>query len=433
MSITVLDTPRKIHTSRKRIVRIFLLFFALLIFIVGILLMPLLFQELRREESISSFTVSGNSLYFGGGYHLYRLDLSTRSLEPLFRTDRILVEQPIIAEGVAYFGGPSWQNRWGFSGDDDAFFALDLHSGRIVWRFEFDHQSREGGRTVGTYPTIAGDRILVCASQHLDCLDRRNGQLLWHIDGWFGGITRPYIFRDFVCYKINEEYFTGSSQNDGHWAVVELASGNRRRIIPTVEKPGTYEDMEGNGSCVLVDGVLYGATRYYHFGAMDLQAERLLWEFDGTEDELWQFSQHTPAVNDRLVYTAAGDSIYALDRKTGQVVWKAWAGEVCPVKNFEGYEYRTGAYRVRFAATNDVVIARGFSGVGAWRADTGQLLWSVKSEAGYDDADPLIFEETAIISCAKECRVFALDLRTGHELWSVSVPDCTYYKLVDKS
>jgi outer membrane protein assembly factor BamB len=183
----------------------------------------------------------------------------------------------------------------------------------------------------------------------------------------------------------------------------------------------------------LVEGVLYGATRYHHFGVIDLNRERLVWEFDGTEDGLWRFSQYAPAVNNKLVFTAAGDSIYAFDRATGHVVWKAWVGAISPVKNFEGYQWKSGADRVRFAATNDIVVARGFTGIGAWRADTGQPLWLTKNEASYADADPLILESTVIVSCAKECRVLALDLETGKELWSVSVPDCTYYMLVDKS
>jgi len=310
---------------------------------------------------------------------------------------------------------------------------VDLGSGS---RF---HEFSQGGGygTYGTYPVIAGDHILVCARQHLYCVDRHNGDVLWKIDTWLGedeGVTRPYVFDGLVHYKINEEKFAHTHENDGHWAVVDLASGQRRGIIPTAKNPGTYEDTDGHGSGALVDGVLYGATRYRHFGAIDLKAQRLLWEFDAETigfPQVRQFSRYAPAVNESLVVTSAWETLYALRRKTGEIVWTASLGDIIPQQTPPGYIYPPRGEQVRFAATNDIVIARGHSGVAAWRANAGDLLWSIQSQASYRDADLLILGETVVVGCAKECRVFALDLKTGKEHWSVSVPDCTYYVLAD--
>jgi outer membrane protein assembly factor BamB len=432
MSATVLDIPGKRLAPRKRVAKMFLAFFVLMILIAGILLTLVFFTEERRQgKAISNFTLVENSVYFGGGYHLYRLDLSTRSLETVFSADRILVEQPVIADGIAYFGGRGYLSKWGFRSGHDTLFALDLQSRHLRWTLDL---GRKGGYgTYGTYPVIAGDRILVCARQHLYCVDRRNGTVLWQVGNWLGdaeGITRPYVFKNFVYYKINEEYFTGRSENDGQWAVIELTSGKRLRVIPIAEKPGTYKDMKGHGSGALIDGVLYGATRYHHFGAIDLKAERVLWEFDGEESGLLQFSQYTPAVNNSLVFTAAGESLYAFDRGSGQVVWEAALGDIIPQHTPPGYAYRPDGAQVHFAATNEVVIAQGYSGVAAWRADTGQWLWSSRVAARSGNADPLILDGTVIVSSSQECRVLALDLQTGKELWSVEVPDCTYYYTV---
>lgn len=382
-------------------------------------------QHLREAQSMSNFTVVEDSLYFGGGYHLYRLDLSTHLVETIFSPDRIRVEQPIIADGVAYFGGRGLLSRRGFMGDDDTFFALDLQSRQLRWRLDLDRD--EGYGTYGTYPVIAGDQILVCARQHLYCVNRHTGKVLWKIDTWLGdggGVTRPYIFKDLVYYKINEDSFSQSREDDGHWAVVELASGQRQDILPIAEKPGTYKDVEGHGNCVLVDGVLYGATRVFRFGAIDLKAERLLWEYNGQEKGLGWFSLHTPAVNDKVVFTAAGNSLYAFERENGTVRWKAKLGPVIsPPENSRRPDWT----KVHFVATNELVIARGDKGVGAWRSDTGNLLWSIPIAAGWHEADPLILGRMAVVSSSSDCRVLALDLKTGKELWSVNIPDCAYY------
>lgn len=83
-------------------------------------------RELRHSKHISNFTFDGNYFYFGGAYHLYRLDLSSRSIETIFTTDRILVEQPIVADGVAYFGGISYVDEKMNYGEKQGLLAVDL-------------------------------------------------------------------------------------------------------------------------------------------------------------------------------------------------------------------------------------------------------------------------------------------------------------------
>ena len=106
-------------------------------------------RELRSSRHISNFTLDGKYLYFGGGYHLYRLDLSSRSLETIFTPDRILVEQPIVADGVAYFGGPSYVNENMNYGEKQGLFAVDLRTRQVQWKFPL------GVDAYGTYGTFS--------------------------------------------------------------------------------------------------------------------------------------------------------------------------------------------------------------------------------------------------------------------------------------
>lgn len=67
----------------------------------------------------------------------------------------------------------------------------------------------------------------------------------------------------------------------------------------------------------------------------------------------------------------------------------------------------------------------------ARKADNGELLWILKAESEYGDADPVIFQQMVIVSSVKDRSVFALDLKTGTELWRIKAPDCTYYNISD--
>lgn len=393
-------------------------------------------KETRVGKSISGFILSDNHLYFGSGYHLCRVDLSSQSVEKIHTTNHIVIEKPIAADGLMYFGGRAHVSRNGTYGDRDTFYALDIQTGKIPWQFPLGRD--DGYGTFGTYPIIVGQQILVCARQHLYCLDRVSGKLLWQLNNWFGDTggesTVPYVYRDSVYFKINEEFFTKSDADDGHWAVVALDSGSRRNVIAVVGKSGDHADKSGHGIGALVDGVIYGATRsdsppFSRFGALDLNAERLLWEVEGVS------SRSRPAVNTRYVFVAREHSIQALDRRIGTIVWSvpfdSRAGIDAEHSEDEWRSSNGFRWSPRFAATSEVLVIQGVQGMVALNAETGKFLWFSGSEANYRDADPLISGNTVIASSSKECTVFALDLKTGQKLWSVEVPDCSYYTIVD--
>ena len=393
-------------------------------------------KDILQHKNITDFTVEGKVIYFGAGYNLYRLHLRSRSVERVFETNRIFVEQPLIQDGVAYFGGNGWVDNKGVFGESDSFVALDLHSGEVLWKFPLGH---DGYGTYGTYPVVAGDRILVCARQHLHCIDRTTGTELWKVDNWLGadsdGINIPYVHDGLVYYKIGEEYFTQSDVNDGHWAVVSLADGQRVGLIPVAERPGIFEDTSGNGVGVLAGGIVYGATRYSNFptsrvGALDLKARKLLWEVQGSAGSKMQ-----PAINDKYVFTGGADSIQALDRETGKVAWSNPLGEITEFGIDRSTDRRRwdfeNEYSRRFTATNEVVVTRGSQGIAARVADTGKLMWFAKIPSSRGDAAPLILDQIVLVSSAKDCAILAFDLKRGNELWRASVPNCTYYTLLD--
>jgi hypothetical protein len=100
---------------------------------------------LRDAQKISDLTVQGDSLCFGAGYHLYRLNLNNQKIETIFTTDRILVEQPLVADDVVYAGGRQYANDKGVYGKSSRFFAVALKDQQLQWAFPL------GADGYGTY------------------------------------------------------------------------------------------------------------------------------------------------------------------------------------------------------------------------------------------------------------------------------------------
>jgi outer membrane protein assembly factor BamB len=412
------------RTARKQIAR-----YGILFCIVGLLLCSgcksSKKKEVDRRKNISNFTLHENYLYFGAGYKLYRIDLSTKSLETLYTTNIIRVEQPVVANDVVYFGGSGLYNEKGARGDRDCFFALDLQKNKILWRFPLDPY---GYGTFGTFPILAGEKILVCARKYLYCLDRMNGKFIWQIDNWFGSdgvdeIEIPYLYKDHIYYKLNA---LEDDPNDGYWAVASITDGKRIATISLLK------EKQGQGLGTVDNGILYLTTRYGdsvprngYVSAIDLANKKMLWEAGGN------FGQSRPGVNEYFVYTSRWNSAVALYRTTGEVMWEKVIDEITVDPNlaFEFNFPRPASTRI--AATDEIVFAQNVKGIIALNATTGESIWSKKHEADFSTTYPIIVDGALIISNLNESAVIALDLETGAELWKVKIPDCSVYTLHD--
>jgi outer membrane protein assembly factor BamB len=381
-------------------------------------------KEVDERKNISNFTLHENYLYFGAGYKLCRIDLSTKSLETLYATNAIRVEEPVVANGVVYFGGRGLYNGNGARGDRDCFFALDAQRKTILWRFPL---APHDYGTYGTYPVLAGENVLVCARKYLYCLDRTNGKLLWQIGNWFGEtggeIQIPYLYKDHIYYKLNS---LENNPCDGSWIVASITDGKRTDIIPM------SEDTQGQGLGLEDNGILYLTTRYAnrvprngYVGAIDLANKKLLWEVGG------DFSQSRPGVNEYFVYTSRCNSIVALYRSTGEVMWEKGIEEITVDPNLAWEFHFPRLASTRIAATDKIVFVRDGNGIIALNATNGELIWSKKHETDFNAAYPIIVNGALIISNLTESSVIALNLETGTELWKVKVPDCSVYMLHD--
>ncbi|MBA3442993.1 MAG: PQQ-binding-like beta-propeller repeat protein [Pyrinomonadaceae bacterium] len=388
-------------------------------------------QRINKISHLSSFTSYGKHLYFGGGDHLYRIDTSTPSIETIFTTDRAMVDQPLIADGVAYFGVNAHVDQKGRIGEPSGFFAVALQSRTALWKFTFEDGGYGG---YGVPPAIADNRILIYGT-NLHYLDRESGKELWKVNNEFlsnnQGTTLPYVYKGNAYFE-NLSFVKDVYTRDGQWSKVAFDGGQREPISSFTGTSGEHVKIRGHGIGTLVDGIIYVTFSYHddsylttHFGAVDLENRKLLWEAQGSG------LRTRPIVNDKLVFTIRENAIQALERQTGKVVWSDPLGEMEVINEEQPAKRRWQEYAAswarRLAATREMVIVQGSQGIAAREAATGQLLWTVKIESEYSDVEPLIVRQLVITSHIKDCSVIALDPRTGKEVWRIKVPDCNSY------
>ncbi|MFZ1700570.1 MAG: PQQ-binding-like beta-propeller repeat protein [Pyrinomonadaceae bacterium] len=384
-------------------------------------------REFVESKSVTNFTVVGEDIYFGAGYSIFKFNSSSRLITEIYRTDNARVEQPLLADGIIYFGGLDAFSKHGLRGENEGFFAYDLRTERLLWKFPL----HEGYGTFGTFPVISEDRILVCSRWHLHSIDRKSGKELWKVDNWMGStgdtVILPYVFDNQVYFMVEEEHVAGTKktdENDGHWAEVNIESGERS-IFQVADRPGTYEDSSGTGIGTLADGVIYGNSRVDRFGALDLRAKKYLWEVP--TDTLIK-----PVVQDGKIYLIRNEEIQALDQKTGKTLWAkpldVFSNTIKSNSIDRRYEEN---YTRRVTSDGRFLIIQGSLAVGALELSTGKELWRKDLASKSTSVAPIIMGSSTFVISENDCSIVQFDLPTGKEMSRTQIPDCSYYRMLD--
>lgn len=135
-------------------------------------------------------------------------------------------------------------------------------------------------------------------------------------------------------------------------------------------------------------------------------------EFDGPAPLAWRWAQPTsaapfgsPMVNGNTVYAAVGGRLYAIERETGNQVWRYPAGE--PI---------SGSFRLGAAMGKDLIVAASDDkSLYAVDAKTGQLAWQYLSENAIVST-PVIAGDAAVFANVKN-ELVAVGLSDGKALW----------------
>lgn len=228
----------------------------------------------------------------------------------------VIESPPLVVGGLVYFG--SWDGR---------IYAVDARTGRRRWSFA-THGRVKGGPAYAAGTIYAGSY-----DGTLYAVDARTGRLRWSAGG--GGLGGLYATPSVSDGRV----LVGST--DGSVYAFGAADG---RLLWQVR----------TGSYVYSPAAIQGQTAYvgsydHRLYALDIRTGAVRWTFDGGAP-----ISGAPTVLDGLVYASTCGSCskfesnpharrtFALDTRTGKVVWRFGDGEYSPVVADRSHVYLTG-------------------------------------------------------------------------------------------
>ena len=153
---------------------------------------------------------------------------------------------------------------------------------------------------------------------------------------------------------------------------------------------------------VVADGIVYFSDEDSYFYALDIQSENELWKIK-TESPV----SRTVIDDNDIIYLAERKKIFALERKTGKLVWKKEDMSSMDLKVQDNLIYIRSYFKSEKG--NDHLIALD--------TKTGNEVWRF-SDSSYLDI-PIINNGILYISGIYQSKLHALNAQTGTELWSI--------------
>jgi outer membrane protein assembly factor BamB len=210
---------------------------------------------------------------------------------------------PLVHDGAAWLGL-----------DNHRVAAFDVWTGRALW------SARIGRRA--QHITRAGDRLFVAAEDHATALDAQSGTILWGTSPGRLVTSAIAVAGDRVCFGTADDTLHIHSARSGD-TIAALPLGRVAFGKPAVDDDGV--------ACFATGYAVRRGPRGIH--AIDVARGTIRWRYDIAENAEPKGREEIrgPAVADDLVVFAAGNTLHALDRKTGVSRWKWSAGGVAPI------------------------------------------------------------------------------------------------------
>ena len=288
---------------------------------------------------------------------------------------------------------------------------------------------------VGIYCSPAVEKDKVFVGDDLGCLTAyalKNGKKLWSFASGKRIVGTPAVSEGIVVFGSADRNIYGLNAADGslRWKV-EAAE-------PVL------------GAVTIHEGIAYVGASDKTFRAIDVQTGKVVWSYDQVKG----YIETKPlVVDDKVIFSAWDNTLYALEKATGKEIWK-WTGgltrmhfspaAVWPVAsngkvfiadpqramtavNLQNGEtvWRTFRSQVRetiglsedgervFSKTmNDSIVCY------STLTDTPEQVWASNVGFGYEHAPSMPQEKDGVVyGSTKEGLLFALEAKTGKIIW----------------
>jgi outer membrane protein assembly factor BamB len=312
------------------------------------------------------------------------------------------------------------------AGTERSLYAIDGQTGERVWR-------RETGKINETAVTPVPDTDLILFSRdlgdksRLEAVDLLSGNRVWQSEKVKGDVLQLAVdpANDLIAVVLVKDPHGNAGQEFKKKPIVhvlQLSTGDelwKRELDGGIEMmPSRFgEDLgeiaytlDNYRAPLLLDGRLF----LFYDGVTSLDArtgkEKEREKFKVNEDGL-ALTEADPVFDDRNIYISGRGRIRAVDRRTGNVVWKAddlgTAAEMALVGNV--LYVRTGGQFTRL--DDGEIVSKGPYGVSAIDVKNGETIWRYKgADKGLTN---FAFADAGMILIADRDDLISIDTRTG--------------------
>jgi outer membrane protein assembly factor BamB len=263
-------------------------------------------------HGFSNLVLENESLWFGAGYKLYRVDLDQQSATLVYDSKNVLISFVQSDGERLYFGGDPYPN-----GRKSVVWSLDLESGNIIWEHEFDHNL--AGGLIATPPLVGKDIFIIGFRRNLYALDKFSGEEKWKVENhWFGTgeLLTPILVDEQLIYGPWEIGKNGP-QSDHTIAFADLSSGKTLRTIFIPGRLGAIPAIHGN--CLFVKDEIDAPRDDLQLNCVNLDSSEIVWSTGG---DGYGESSYLEFYNG-WVFDVFSDQLFAMDEQTGTIYWKS--------------------------------------------------------------------------------------------------------------
>ena len=268
--------------------------------------------------------------------------------------------------------------------------AFDLADGRARWEHDFEYATVSGMQAY--YLAPREQYVAVVATSSSDFL-RGEGSL----------VAMDEAGLEIWKATAAEDRFSAPLVMDRK---VYVLAGSNILLIVSPEQEGDYETRiplevsVAAAAPAIVDGVAYVPCRRPELLAIELTGN-VQWHFS-YETQSRDWLDTTPAVSGpRLFAASSAGSLFALDRDSGELIWRVSAGD--------------GRALSPPVADGDRLYVGRKQGLLALEASSGRSLWTFDTVRPIHAA-PLIIDDTLYVTCYDH-NLYALDKMTGELRW----------------
>jgi len=303
----------------------------------------------------SSAVIVDGIAYFGTHRFVFAVEVESGKEVWRFEERGQICGAPVIDNGKVFFGQ---------RGGTPNFYCLDAKTGNLIWKKRFGH--------VWASANCIDDKLFLnTEGGNFMCVNENTGNIYWEFDGTSGlTYTVPAFYDNMVYFGAGHEYYALNRVTGALKWKFNIGHGNT-----------------DSGTCMVGDGIWYfGGQKGEHFYALDALTGKPLWRYNLQDVNV------SPSTNGELVLT--GNYCRYLPNTYGKaltVCLDAMTAEFKYQLPFTGLSGSAIGNNLAFSASTTDPYFR------AWDLKTGKIRWCYRMGGRAEESCTTIYGDKAFI------------------------------------